>query len=193
MITAKQLAAAYAIPLAKAQKWVDLLNGAMMKWGIVSLRDQMWFLAQVGHESGRLTYVKEIWGPTAAQLGYEGRRDLGNTKPGDGKKFMGRGLIQITGRANYKACGDALNLPLLAHPELLEEPANAADAAGWFWHANNLGACSTFKELTIKINGGTNGIADRNALLDALMKIATPDMSPKMLPTWASGTSGMGD
>ena len=193
MITSKQLASAYTIPLAKAQKWTDLLNSAMMKWDIVSLRDQMWFLAQVGHESGRLTYVKEIWGPTAAQLGYEGRRDLGNTKPGDGKKFMGRGLIQITGRANYKLCGDALNLPLLAQPELLEQPANAADAAGWFWHANDLAACPTFKALTIKINGGTNGIADRNALLDALLKVATPDMSPKMLPAWASGTSGMGD
>ena len=94
----------------------------MNHYQIVGLKRVAAFIAQIGHESGQLKYVKEIWGPTAAQARYEGRADLGNTVAGDGSKYRGRGLIQITGRANYKACGEALSLDLTNYPELLEKP-----------------------------------------------------------------------
>ncbi|RLK45934.1 glycoside hydrolase family 19 protein [Cupriavidus plantarum] len=114
------------------------------------------FLAQIAHESGQLVYVRELWGPTAAQRGYEGRADLGNTEPGDGKRFMGRGLIQITGRKNYLLCGLGLDLDLLAAPELLEQPEAAAASAAWYWHTHNLNRYADrddFLGLSIAING----------------------------------------
>lgn len=122
------------------------------------------FLAQVGHESGQLRYVEEI----ASGEAYEGRSDLGNTHKGDGKKYKGRGLIQLTGRRNYVLCGLALDLDLLNKPELLTLPANACRCSGWYWKNNNLNAlCDAgfFKELTRRINGGLNGYADRYKLL----------------------------
>lgn len=99
-----------------------------------------------------------------ANLVYGGR--YGNNLNGDGWKFRGRGLKQVTFHDNYAACGKALNLPLLTNPDLLLEDANAARSAGWFWQANN---CNRFADasdvpgLTRKINGGTNGLPDRIA------------------------------
>ncbi len=127
------------------------------------------FLAQVGHESGGLHWLREIWGPTATQQRYEGRADLGNTQPGDGSKFRGRGLIQTTGRSNYEATGDALGLPLLDHPELLETPTNAARSAAWFWKShglNDLADEGDFMRITRRINGGLNGYDKRVALYE---------------------------
>lgn len=167
-MTPDTLAAALGIPLARAQTWADPISAAMALWAIDSPPRQAMFLAQVGHESGRLVYVRELWGPTAAQQGYEGRADLGNTQPGDGKRFMGRGLIQVTGRANYARAGAALNLPLLDQPELLEQPGNAALSAAWYWNVHGLNALADagdFETITRRINGGLNGYADRQALL----------------------------
>ena len=150
--------------LRRAQLFAAPLTDAMREFKINTRYRQAAFLAQVGHESGSFVYTREIWGPTDAQRGYEGRADLGNTCPGDGGFFKGRGLIQITGRDNYRACGKALNLPLLAHPELLEEPENAARSAGWFWQAKGLNALADqqlFSAITRKINGGSNGEKDR--------------------------------
>jgi putative chitinase len=125
------------------------------------------FLAQVAHESGELRYLRELWGPTSAQLGYEGRADLGNTEAGDGAKFKGRGLIQITGRANYAKVSQALYgdaQHLLDTPELLETKEAACLSAGWFWdahHLNGLADQDQLEAITRRINGGTNGFADR--------------------------------
>ena len=105
--------------------FVPVLNAAMGHYQIVGTNRVAAFIAQIGHESGQLKYVKEIWGPTAAQAKYEGRKDLGNTVAGDGSKYRGRGLIQITGRANYMACGEGLGLNLIKQPELLEKPQHA--------------------------------------------------------------------
>lgn len=121
---------------------VKLVNEYAPQFEINTPRRMAAFLANVSHESGAFRHVREIWGPTEAQRGYEGRASLGNTEQGDGKKFMGRGYIQITGRANYAALGKYLyskNLlenanDILRTPAILESPSMAMLSAMWFWH-----------------------------------------------------------
>ncbi|UFQ02273.1 glycoside hydrolase family 19 protein [Pseudomonas fitomaticsae] len=152
---------------AKAGLFAPALNTAMQRYQIVGTKRVAAFIAQTGHESGQLRYVREIWGPTPAQSRYEGRADLGNTVPGDGRKYCGRGLIQITGRANYAACGEALGLDLINQPEQLELPQYAAMSAAWFWKQkglNELADRDQFNTITRRINGGLNGLEDRLAL-----------------------------
>ena len=154
--------------------YVHVLNTAMNRYQIVGSKRVAAFIAQIGHESGQLKYVKEIWGPTAAQSRYEGRADLGNTQPGDGSKYRGRGLIQITGRANYKACGEALGLDLINQPELLEKPQHACMSAAWFWATKGLSTLADegkFETITRRINGGMNGLADRQMLYARALKV----------------------
>lgn len=163
----EELASALGIPLNRAKRWADPLSAAMELYDIGTPVRQAAFLAQVGHESGRLVYVKELWGPTDAQKRYEGRKDLGNTQAGDGFKYRGRGLIQITGRANYSTAADALNEPLIDFPEILEQPDIAALSAAWFWNSRGLNAMADagdFEKITRRINGGLNGFADRKIL-----------------------------
>ena len=93
----------------RAAAFLAPLNAAMVEFGITTLARQASFLAQVGHESGSLVYVREL----ASGKAYEGRAELGNTQAGDGVRFKGRGLLQVTGRANYAACGKTLGLDLL--------------------------------------------------------------------------------
>jgi len=158
----------------QAGVFVPALNTAMSRYGIVSTVRVAAFIAQVGHESGQLRWVREIWGPTAQQAAYEGRADLGNTQKGDGSKYRGRGLIQITGRANYAACGEALGLDLISNPELLELPQYAAMSAAWFWSTKGLNTMADqgqFEKITRRINGGLNGLDDRQALYDKALKV----------------------
>ena len=126
------------------------------------------FLAQIGHESKELIYSEEI----ASGRAYEGRRDLGNTQPGDGVRFKGRGLIQITGRENYtkygRARGRDFSSSTAAAQLLATDPALAVDASCWFWNEHNLNRLAdrdNVLAITKIINGGTNGLADRKALL----------------------------
>ena len=173
-ITAQQLLQILPNAGRQAGVFVPVLNVAMNKFAIVTRLRIAAFIAQVGHESGQLRWVREIWGPTAQQAGYEGRADLGNTVAGDGSKYRGRGLIQITGRANYAACGEALGLDLLSKPELLELPQYAAMSAAWFWSTkglNTLADKGDFVKITQRINGGLNGQADRQALYDKALKV----------------------
>lgn len=158
----------------QAGVFVPALNTAMSKYGIVTIARIAAFIAQVGHESGQLRYVREIWGPTAQQAGYEGRADLGNTVKGDGSKYRGRGLVQITGRANYAACGEALGLDLINQPELLEQPQHAAMSAAWFWSTkglNTLADKGEFVKITRRVNGGVNGLEDRQRLYAQAQKV----------------------
>jgi putative chitinase len=146
----------------RAEFYLDHLQSAMDEFDIDTPQRQAAFLAQIAHESGSLNYVKELADGSA----YEGRKDLGNVRPGDGVRFKGRGLIQITGRDNYRDCGLALDLPLVDSPELLETPRNACRSAGWFWQSrglNELADKGDFKLITKKINGGYNGYQDRVA------------------------------
>jgi putative chitinase len=158
----------------QAGVFVSVLNTAMSRYGVVGTPRAAAFIAQVGHESGQLRLVREIWGPTAQQAGYEGRADLGNIVKGDGSKYRGRGLIQITGRANYAACGEALGLDLINNPQQLEQPQYAAMSAAWFWSTrglNTLADQSEFVKITRRINGGLNGLADRQALYEKALKV----------------------
>jgi putative chitinase len=188
-IPATALAQAYGIRLVRADMWAPHLTAAAQKFDLLQDRRQLTFwLAQIGHESSRLVYTREVWGPTDAQKRYEGRVDLGNTQPGDGFRFRGRGLIQITGRFNTAACGLALNLPLLTTPELLEAPAHAAMSAGWYWHHFKiapLAAKGHFSAVTKAINGGYNGLRDREALRASCEKFFPESLwaPPSVQPT----------
>jgi len=111
------------------QKYIPYLNRYMPEYGIKTDKQIAAFFAQIGHESAHLNYSKEI----ASGAAYEGRKDLGNIYPGDGVKFKGRGLIQITGRSNYTAAAKALGIDCVNHPELLEQPEWAVKSACWWW------------------------------------------------------------
>ncbi|QEY70519.1 glycoside hydrolase family 19 protein [Pseudomonas denitrificans (nom. rej.)] len=163
-ITEAQLLRIYPNASQRAGVFVPALNRAMQQYRIDSPVRQAAFLAQIGHESGQLKWVKEIWGPTPTQSRYEGRKDLGNTQSGDGKRFMGRGLIQVTGRENYRKAGAALGLSLLDKPELLEQVEWATVSAAWWWSSrglNELADAGEFEQITRRINGGMNGQKER--------------------------------
>lgn len=169
-VTPKDLARATGARIDRATEWLPHIAAAMMEFDISTPARQAAFLAQIGHESGGLHWVVELWGPTPAQARYEGRKDLGNTTPGDGFKFRGRGLIQTTGRANYAATGAALGIDLLSDPTLLALPENAARSAGWYWQNRGLNALADvgdFRRITLRINGGLNGMGERVALHEA--------------------------
>ncbi len=123
------------------------------------------FLAQLAHESGEYRWMEEIADGSA----YEGRADLGNIQPGDGRRFKGHGPIQITGRANHQACGQALGIDLVASPRLICTPVYATASACWFWNSKRLSLLADrgwFKAITRAINGGTTGLFDRRFYWD---------------------------
>ena len=178
--------------------FVPVLNTAMNHYQIVGLKRVAAFIAQIGHESGQLTRLVENLNYSAdalqktwpsrfnaelaksvarkpeqiANIAYGNR--MGNTEPGDGWKYRGRGLIQITGKDNYRACGEALGLDLIDYPELLERPQHAAMSAAWFWASNGLNSLADkgdLTKITQRINGGQNGAADRQALYAKALKV----------------------
>ena len=165
----EQLSAIYGCPPSLALLYTPHLVYAMARYEINTPLRRAHFLAQIGHESGRLRYCREVWGPTPAQQRYEGRADLGNIHPGDGPRFLGRGLIQLTGRSNYSQASQALGVDFIGQPKLLESPEYAALSAGWFWHSrglNRLADSDAALAITKRINGGTNGLEDRLKLLE---------------------------
>jgi putative chitinase len=154
----------------RAEFYIDHLNSAMDEFGIDTPQRQAAFLAQIAHESGSLNYVKEL----ASGEAYEGRKDLGNVLPGDGVRYKGRGLVQITGRNNYRDCGIALGTDLVDCPELLETPELACRSAAWFWQSrglNELADKGDFLLITKRVNGGTNGYKDRLAYYERAQEV----------------------
>ena len=140
--------------------FVEPLNKAMEEFEINTPKREAAFIAQIAHETAEFKYLREL----ASGEAYEGRADLGNTEPGDGVRFRGRGLLQITGRSNYASCAAALGLDLLAHPELLESYEHAARSSAWWWRQhglNDLAERGNFKTITKIINGGMNGYPSR--------------------------------
>lgn len=140
--------------------FIDPINDAMREFQIDNGLREAAFIAQVAHESAGFHYLREL----ASGDAYEGRRELGNTESGDGRKYKGRGLIQTTGRANYQQCGDALGVDLINSPETLESPVMACRSAAWFWRkhgCNELADKGDFVMITKRINGGLNGYKER--------------------------------
>ena len=202
-ITPSHLAAIMRCQDATARLWADPLNNACERFQITTPLRLAAFLAQVGHESVRLTRMVENLNYSAAGLmiqwkdrfdadlaaecarkperianiAYGGR--MGNTDQGDGWKFRGRGLIQITGKTNYIACGAALQLDLITHPELLERPQHAATSAAWYWDSMNLNALADAgdnQNIGSLINTGRrgrvpNGAEERKALYQVALKV----------------------
>lgn len=172
-------------------KWLKPLNDTFQKYEINTPLRQAAFIGQCGHESASFRVLEENLNYSAkglvatwpsrfpnieyaseferkperiANKVYGGRADLGNTEDGDGWRFHGRGLIQLTGRTNYTVCGLALGKPFAEHPELVLEPENACLSAGWFFNKRNLNALADVEDwetMTKRINGGLNGLSDR--------------------------------
>jgi putative chitinase len=179
-ITKEQLVAI----LPKSGKMADAmlsgLNEAMDKYQIITRLRRAAFIAQVGHESGQFVWLKEL-GNNAYLAKYDTgtlAARLGNTPEadGDGQKYRGRGLIQITGHDNYLACSKGLfgDDRLLKTPELLEQPKYAALSAAWFWNSrklNDLADISAFETITRRINGGVNGLAERVEFYNKALKV----------------------
>lgn len=193
-------------------KYAMPLRMAMIRYNIDNPNRVRAFLAQIGHESGQLSAVVEnlnysakvlrsVFGkyfktdaeaekyarkPEAiANVVYANRLGNGSTASGDGWRYRGRGLIQLTGKANYdKATNEMYALPMgvdfVDEPELLATPEYAAQSAAWFWESNGLNALAdqlggdddteVFKAITKRINGGYNGLDDRFALYERAKK-----------------------
>lgn len=150
------------------EEYFPFLQQAMEEFEINNPLREAAFLAQLAHESGQFRYLEEIWGPTDSQKKYEPPSkkadQLGNTQPGDGKRFKGRGAIQLTGRANYNKYGGQLNVDLLNHPELAADPQVAFRVSGAFWKSkglNELADQRKFETITRRINGGLAGQSER--------------------------------
>lgn len=143
---------------------VGPLNECMDKYQINTKLRVCHFLAQVLHESGSFIYFRELASGTA----YEGRKDLGNINPGDGVRYKGRGVIQITGRANYASLSKDLGVDFVSEPLLLENHQWGVISAGWFWNKRNLNKYADLDDvtkITKMVNGGLNGFDDRKKYL----------------------------
>lgn len=197
MVTDKQLHAI--MPNCSAAKRADYLpfiNQAMNEFEINTYLKQSAFLAQLAHESAELRYMEEIATGTA----YEGRKNLGNTEPGDGKRFKGRGPIQLTGRANYKKYGNLLGLDLISNPKTAATKEVGFRIAGLYWKLNGLNELAdkdqklvtvkikgkdreipAFDYITYRINGGFNGKDDRQAYYTRALKALKPNSTTEVI------------
>lgn len=148
--------------------YLNLLNTALPKYNINSPIRLSHFLAQIGHESLSFIYTQEL----ASGAAYEGRKDLGNTQKGDGVRFKGRGLIQLTGRDNYAHYGKYIKVDLLklGNEQLVATtPKYTLDVSLWFWNKrklNNYADNDNLKAITRRVNGGYNGLKDRGLYLE---------------------------
>jgi putative chitinase len=162
----------------KCAQCLPHLQQAMEEFKINSPLREAAFLAQLAHESGELKFMEEIWGPTEAQRRYEPQSDLaqrlGNTESGDGKRFKGRGPIQLTGRANYQTYGQLLHIDFVDNPPLAASPTVGFRIAGLYWQKNGLNELADeqqFKTITKRINGGFNGLEQRQRFYDVARNV----------------------
>jgi len=173
-------------PIERIKTFLPYLNEYLPKYGIDTPIEVASYLSQVMHESGGFKWLREIWGPTTAQIRYEGRKDLGNTFPGDGKKFLGRGLIQVTGRTNYLSISKSIfgDDRLIREPELLATPQYGTLSSCIYWKSRNMDVLDddfSIREETKKVNGGYNGLNDREKYFQQALKsfgIIHPQSNP---------------
>jgi predicted chitinase len=184
------------VPSDKFDMYLLILNRVMEESEITTLLRAAAYLAQLAHESGQLRFMEEIWGPTAAQKRYEPPTDLarrlGNTQPGDGRRFKGRGPIQITGRANYKRYGDLLGVDLVRNPDLAATPQIGFQISGLYWQTNGLNELADvqdFLTITKRINGGTNGLAERQKFYETAKAVLGVNSRSRGLSTAAASVS----
>ena len=175
-------------PVTRAEMFLEHINDTLRIYRINNSLRAAHFMAQIAHESGDLKYTEEL----ASGKAYEGRKDLGNTSPGDGEKFKGRGLIQITGKFNYTKIGKSLSIDLLSgdNPKQLAQPELAAKSAGWYWdykkdkfgkNLNDFADQDDFIKITYFVNGGFNGLADRLVHLKrAYIMLGVPDYQQRI-------------
>lgn len=186
-------------------KWTEALNNTFAKYQINTPKRQACFLGQCMHESGGFKFLREnlnysakalmaTWPSRFPDLAtataferqpekiankvYGGR--MGNTEDGDGAKYIGRGLIQLTGKDNYAAASEALGEDLVSNPHLVEEPRVAALTAGWFWNKKGLNALADLNPMDIatmtkRINGGNLGIADREEKIKKVLTVLSSE------------------
>lgn len=149
-----------ALPTQRAEEYFPHFLSACKEFDIVTPERIAAFAAQVSHESLQLLY----WVEFASGDAYEGRADLGNTEPGDGRRFKGRSPIMLTGRANYRKAGAALGVDLENNPDLAASVEVGFRVAGWYWKTwgcNELADAGDFRKLTFRINGGYNHYVER--------------------------------
>ncbi len=159
--------------MSKALELGNKYKSLLAKYGITTPLRLAHFFSQIAHESGGFKYLAELGGKSYFDK-YEGRKDLGNTQKGDGYKFKGRGYIQVTGRANYSEISKDLKIDFINNPELLEQEVNAMISALWFWNKrklNQFADLDDIKTITKKINGGYNGLKERQEYLTQYKKI----------------------
>lgn len=175
MISADQLRQIMPHAGARVGQFIGPLNEAMQAYDIFTPMRQAAFLAQIAHESCELRYTEEIASGAAYDTGPKAVR-LGNTpeEDGDGEMYKGRGLIQLTGLTNYKLASDDLGYDFVFDPDALHRPEWAALSAAWFWHKNHLNSLADqghFRAITKAVNGGYNGLAEREAYYDRAKRV----------------------
>src|ERR1700704_3376327 len=178
-------------PAAKRADYLPFIQQAMAEFEITSYLRETAFLAQLAHESAELRYMEEI----ASGAAYEGRKDLGNTQPGDGKRYKGRGPIQLTGRANYTKYGQLLGLDLVNNPTVAATKEVGFRIAGEFWKLNGLNELAdqqNFRLITKRINGGFNGLDDRIKYYERAKKVMSKDDDAAATATASSDEAGSG-
>lgn len=163
----------------RTQKFLDGINRTIQREKLNTVNRIAGYLSQIGVESEELLYTKELGGESYfnkydIRFAPKKAQELGNTSPGDGAKYKGRGLIQVTGKFNYAACGKALGLDLINHPELLELPEYAAESAGWYWGSRNINAAADADDIvkiTKLVNGGTMHLDRRKAYYEKAKQV----------------------
>jgi len=170
------------LPRAKAELYLPYLNEAMVEDEVNTRLRMAAFLAQGAEENVEFEYLEEIasgdtYEPTSSDPGARRRaKRLGNTQKGDGRRYKGRGMFQLTGRDNYRACGSALGVDLITRPELAATPRYAFKVGCWYWKKKNINAAADaedFEQVTRLINGGLNGLKQRQKYYARALQVLT--------------------